>query len=231
MKIFRRKLNRHTADNKGMTLVEMIVSFMLLSIFVLMSTIIISNIITLYYRVRGESYARQVSDIVMKKITSEISGAKYFDSEDLNPIINSDPQGTEEIDGSAITIIDSTDTKIRIYANDGIMKIHYYKIKDDTVAGGVNDRQAVTWTFDKKMYNGYSIKKLDFVHACELDEQKADYISETYGINADKNYPSDVVAVYMKLSSPKYGTFNIVRYVKLYNFPEEGYTISDGHSD
>ena len=72
--LFKRKPNK---ENKGTTLVEMIVSFTLLAIFVSASVIVIANVTTLYYRVRGENYARQIGDIVTNKIASEVSGAEY----------------------------------------------------------------------------------------------------------------------------------------------------------
>lgn len=221
MKRFSRKLNRHTADNKGMTLVEMIVSFMLLSIFVVLSTIIISNVVALYYRVRGESYARQVGDIVMKKITSEVSGAEYFGDSSLDPVIY-----CRSLDGSDkaydLVLVDNTDTRIRIYSADNMLKIYYYPINDDNQPA--NSRSAVEWTFDKKMYNGYSLVSMDFAQAnSDLNET----LAEKYNIKGvDKTgYPSNVVAVYMKLKSGKYGTFTICRYVKMYNIPETGYNI------
>ncbi len=222
MRYFRRKVNRHTTDNKGMTLVEMIVSFMLLSIFVVMSTIIISNIVALHYRVRGESYARQVGDIVMKKITSEISGAEYFGDASLDPVIY-----RRSIDGSSdkaydFALVDSTDTHVKIYAKDGILRIYYYPIDDDNLPS--NSRSAVEWTFDEKMYNGYELVSLDFAQANSSINES---LAEKYDIgdvNKD-DYPSNVIAVYMKLKSGKYGTFNICRYVKMYNAPETEYNV------
>ncbi|HCA21537.1 MAG TPA: hypothetical protein DEO87_04055 [Lachnospiraceae bacterium] len=197
-KIMSRKLNKK--NNKGMTLVEMIVCFALLSIFVTVSTLVISNVITLYYHVRGESYARQVGDIVMKKITSEISGAVYVDGDTtVNPSIETEPLGSEDMDGNAFVIVDSTDTKIRMYAEDGILKIYYYEITDENDED--NNREPVIWTFDKKMYNGYKIDSLVFE-------------------KASADYPANVMVVKMKLSSGKYGKFDITRYVKMYNVPE-----------
>lgn len=214
MKVFSRKLNKRTHNNKGMTLVEMIVSFALLSIFVVMSTIIISNVVALYYRVRGESYARQVGDIVMKKITSEIAGAEYSSGGSVNPVISN-----EDVDGNALIIVDSTDTKIKMYAEDGILKIYYYRIDDQN--NDENDRNPVIWNFDKKMYNGYYIESLDFAWAAS-DENLELASPERYNIsNVSKDYPANVMAVYMRLKSGKYGTFNICRYVKIYNMPEE----------
>ena len=221
MKFFRRrKLN--TKKNKGMTLVEMIVCFALLSIFVTVSTLVISNVITLYYRVRGESYARQVGDIVTKKITSELSGAEYEGDGSIDPVIDAKTQNNETVDGNVITVVDNTGTKLSMYAEDGILKIYYYSIIDENDSD--NNREPVIWTFDKKMYNGYEIVSLDFAQECS---SKNTTLAAKYDVTATTDYPTDVIAVYMKLSSPKYGKFNIVRYVKIYNMPETGCIIQD----
>lgn len=223
MKFLRkRKLNTNKNKNKGMTLVEMIVCFALLSIFVTVSTLVISNVITLYYRVRGESYARQVGDIVAKKITSELSGAEYANDSSIDPIIEKKNPNDETVDGNVITVVDSTDTKISMYAQDGILKIYYHKITDENDSD--NNREPVIWTFDKKMYNGYQIDSLDFAQACS---SKNTALATKYDVTATTDYPTNVIVVYMKLSSPKYGKFTVVRYVKMYNAPETGATITD----
>ena len=219
---FLRKRKLNTNKNKGMTLVEMIVCFALLSIFVTVSTLVISNVITLYYRVRGESYARQVGDIVAKKITSELSGAEYANDSSIDPIIEKKNPNDETVDGNVITVVDSTDTKISMYAQDGILKIYYHKITDENDSD--NNREPVIWTFDKKMYNGYQIDSLDFAQACS---SKNTALATKYDVTATTDYPTNVIVVYMKLSSPKYGKFTVVRYVKMYNAPETGATITD----
>ena len=223
---FLRKRKLNTNKNKGMTLVEMIVCFALLSIFVTVSTLVISNVITLYYRVRGESYARQVGDIVAKKITSELSGAEYANDSSIDPIIEKKNPNDETVDGNVITVVDSTDTKISMYADDGILKIYYHKITDENDSD--NNREPVIWTFDKKMYNCYQIDSLDFAQACS---SKNTALASKYDVTATTNYPTNVIVVYMKLSSPKYGKFTIVRYVKMYNAPETGATIIDTSGD
>ena len=219
---FLRKRKLNTKNNKGMTLVEMIVCFALLSIFVTVSTLVISNVITLYYRVRGESYARQVGDIVAKKITSELSGAEYANDSSVDPTIDAKTPNDKTVDGNVITVVDSTDTKISMYAEDGILKVYYHEIQDENDSR--NNRSSVIWTFDKKMYNGYRIDSLDFAQACS---SKNTSLATKYDVTASTDYPTDVIVVYMKLSSPKYGKFTIVRYVKMYNAPETGVTITD----
>ena len=214
---------RKNKSNKGMTLVEMIVSFMLLSIFVVAATVVIANVVSLYYRIRGESYSRQVGDILMTKISSELTGAVYDSGNELiNPYLTAKDNNGNRVDGSAADLYDKTETHIRIFAEDGMLKIYYYPIEDGTDPD--NDRTNVFWTFDKKVYNGYSLEKLDFAQACT---ERNETLAEEYGIsdvNKD-DYPCDIMAVYMKLKSGKYGEFTICRYIRMYNLPEKDYNM------
>lgn len=205
---FRKKVNiiRSKSRNLGMTMVEMIVSFALLSIIVAASTVIISNVTTLYYRVRGENYARQVSDIVMTKITSEIAGAKYSKRNlSANPKISADSQSIE--------LYDRTNTKVVIKASNGILDVQYPAIVDTIDAE--NSRVGVEWEYDKRIYNGFEIEELKF---SQPSKGKNAEIAAAYGLT-DVNsgdYPDNVVAVYMKLKSPKYGEFSVYKYVRIY---------------
>ena len=205
---FRKKVNRirSKSRNLGMTMVEMIVSFALLSILVTASTVIISNVTTLYYRVRGENYARQVSNILMTKITSEIAGAKYSKRNlSSNPKISADSQSIE--------LYDRTNTKVVIKASDGILDVQYPAIVDTIDAE--NSRVGVEWEYDKRIYNGFEIEELKF---SQPSKGKNAEIAAAYGLTDvnSSDYPDNVVAVYMKLKSPKYGEFSVYKYVRIY---------------
>ena len=205
---FRKKVNkiRSKSRNLGMTMVEMIVSFALLSILVTASTVIISNVTTLYYRVRGENYARQVSNILMTKISSEIAGAKYSKRNlSSNPKISADSQSIE--------LYDRTNTKVVIKASDGILDVQYPAIVDTIDAE--NSRVGVEWEYDKRIYNGFEIEELKF---SQPSKGKNAEIAAAYGLTDvnSSDYPDNVVAVYMKLKSPKYGEFSVYKYVRIY---------------
>ena len=213
---FRKKVNRKRFKNSGMTLVEMIVSFALLSLIVAASTVIISNVTTLYYKVRGENYARQVSDIVMTRITSEIAGAKYSRKNiSSNPSIASD--------SNSIELYDKTNTRLIIsVSNEGILNIIYPEIDDKIETE--NSRVAVEWKFDKNIYNGFVIEELKFA---QPSKNKNAGIAEGYGLTGinSGDYPDNVVAGYMKLKSPKYGEFSMYKYVRIYEAEGESFNM------
>jgi len=210
--------SKKTNKRKGTTLIELVVSFALLGIFVAASSVVIANITNLYFHIRAESYARQVGDIITGKIASEINGAMYDDAyTSLNPVIEDDFEGMD-VTGNVLTLYNREETGISMFASDGILYIYYMEIKDETDPD--SDRKAVLWTFDKTMYNGYTIESLEFVPA---NDPYNSNLSVKYdaGDTDPNDYPSNIVAVYMKIKSEKYGSYNMCRYMKIYNAPED----------
>ena len=219
----------HNRSNAGMTMIEMVISFMLLSLFVSAAAVVIFNVTNLYYHVRSENYARQVADVVVNKISSEITGAKYNkDFKSNRPIIYTNSATVENIthekaDGSAIELYDRTDTRILIYANNGILRVYYYEIED--AENEDNYRAATYWNYDRSIYNNYRMESLDFAQAGS-DRNKT--LAEAYGLEdvTPEDYADNVIAVYIRMVSPQYGPFTICRYVRIYNAPEEGCEIT-----
>lgn len=208
--------------NAGTTLIEMVISFALLGLFVASSTVIITYVTNLYYHVRGESYSRQVGDIVVNKIQKEVAGALYT-AGDGYPLIDTTDSEDEDITGNSISLYNREDTGMRIFAADGILQIYYFDITD--MNNHDNDRKGVYWTFDKKMYNGYEITDLRFAQAnTALNSQYAD-LYEVADTNPD-DYGSNILAVYITLNSGRYGNFKICRYIKMYNYPDESFSVT-----
>ncbi len=224
------QMNKNAA--KGMTLVEMVVSFALLSLFVSAAAVVIFNVTNLYYHVRGENYARQVADVVVEKVISEISGAKYNKNfTTANPKIYTSSSAVEEITGegcvnSAIELYNRTDTKVLIYANSGILRIYYYEITDTRPGYEDNNRKATFWNYDRNVYNNFTIEKMDFAQACDSRNVSLANEYEIGEVPDTSAYDQNVVAVYMRMKSPKYGSFTICRYVRLYNAPADDCTIT-----
>ncbi len=200
--------------NSGTTLVEMIVSFALLSIFLASAAAIISLIANQYYHIKGETYSKQVADIVMQKVASEIAGAKYEKAPEegtaeskINPSVTSDFK--------RITLSDRTDTRLTLRAEDGKLLAEYEGFTD--AENEANSRAATTWRFDDGVYNGYTISELYFVPGDQLDSFRASVSNASaYGFPEDLNYGSDVYIVFMKLHSEKYEDYYVYRVIKAY---------------
>ncbi len=204
-------------SNKGFTLTELLVSFILLSIFLVSATAIITSVTTLYYHVKEETYSRQVSDIVMKKIESEISGAKYYTDEELlenNPQIQSlNAEGKREAAengvGDSIRLFDKTDTQVMLYMDNNQLKLRYFGFtgSDGTVFDDID------WQFDEAAFKGYTVEDITFVAGDKLGNfaDRADY-----GCTASA-FGKDVVVVFLTLDSEKYGTYKAFRAVRIFS--------------
>ena len=206
------KINRFScrskmkSDNAGTTLVEMIISFMLLSIFMVSAATIITLIANMYYAVKGESYSNQVADIVLEKVVSEIEGAKY-DSKRKNDSVKI------ASDNSSISLSDRTDTDLTLYAADGRLKIDYAQITNlqDTSL----NRNATTWELAKDVYNGYTVNNLRFFSGSKVGTFAN---AKDYGLDPDSvSYGDDVVVVFLSLHSEQYTDYKTFRVVKMYN--------------
>jgi hypothetical protein len=175
---------------------------------------IITSVTNNYYYTKGETYARQVADIVMTKIESEISGAKG-DNESI-PYITSVAETAEQesevienddklSSGNAMDLYDRTDTHIRIFSNKGELMIYYYDVDLNDSDKNLNSE---FWKFDKKVYNGCEISSLTF---SKITDEK----------DGERLYPYNVIKVDMTIHHPKYGDYSFTEYVKMYNLPEE----------
>ena len=195
--------------NAGTTLVEVVVSFALLGIFMSCAALIIATISNQYFGVKGETYSKQVSDIVLEKVASTIEGAKY----DKN-VPHSNPSVSNN--HTRITVRDRMDTKVSIYAEDGEVRFFYAQISDELESD--NDRDPTVWRFDEAFYNGYSVDHLYFVPGDELSSftKAADYGIDTGGVQ----YGNDVIVIFMELSNSKYGTYRVYRVVKMFYVPD-----------
>ncbi len=216
--------------NAGSTLVEMIVCFALLGIFMTASTVVITSVTNLYYDVKGETYARQVSDIVLRKIAGEVESARVYASDPFTwPVIYRSPEGVIRGDrsGDRIELYDRTDTLVQLYAEDGLFKIRYLPINPELDPSDPEYYEETIWTFDEKMYQGFKVKELRFVAA---DQSGAGATAQKFGNTIDdaidktaalRDYPVNVIGVYLTLESPQYGEFYSYKYMRMYNLDEK----------
>lgn len=197
----RKKLN-----NRGTTLVEMLATFALVGIFMVSAAQMISFTMNIYFQAKSVSYGHQVSNILMRKITSMVEGARQ-------------EAGTEGFamkiseDNTIIEFYDQTSSHVAITKNDeDVMVIHYYAVRFGESASGGYD--AVDWTFDKNTYMGFYVDRLTF---------------EQMGGSGNTDYAPNIIKVTLGIRSPAYGDFTITEYVECYNFTD--YSKIDGSSN
>jgi len=183
-----------------MTLVEMIVSFALLGLFMVAATTVISSVTNLYYQAKTISYGQEVSELVFKKLRSELEEATG------NVVISTD--------GSSITFTNGNESKasFTLQTKDGSNYLVEKFEKVDSIydkRGNVLEEgfEAVDWTMGEATYMGYTIDKLSF--------HKAD----------SSIYPGNVIYAELEISNPRYGKYTNTEYIRLYKMPETSLAI------
>lgn len=227
--------------NTGSTLVEMIIAFALLGIFLVASASIISMITGIYYRIKAETYSKQISDIVLEKVASEIEGAAWKTGDLDNPKIVSVAENkliSQEINdqdkadaaeespdgrGSAIILYDKTDTRVMLYAENKELIVHYFEIYNTNESKRYS---ATDWKLQSSLYNGFTIEDLTFVRGggnnlSAFLASKVDGSEETqgslYGISSVGSYGDDVIVIFLHMNSERYGDYYTYRFVRMYN--------------
>ena len=157
-----KKLFRIIKNNDGFSLVELIISFALLSIFMTAACTLLTNYMKLYTQINTMALGENVADTVMNTIEdciSDSSSVKIFNNE------HHDDEGVNNA-GDMIVYTTPNGNKVTIYAfdpnvsseeDDGILRLSY----DDTVQGKFNS-SAEKWSLGKEAYMKYRIKSIDF---------------------------------------------------------------------
>lgn len=182
-------------DTKGFTLVELTVTFALLSIFIVAAAMIITSTMNVYYQAKGTGYGIQISEIIYNKIAQELerAGTSTFQSVQV-----AGETGAMYLDEETVEFVDEEGRHavIGLFAKDSgqYLQIGYY-LSDGEDAGEVTD----VWRLDEKVYMGYSIKSLRFSKASE-------------------EFLDNVICVELVLYSPGYGEYAVTKYISCYNF-------------
>jgi prepilin-type N-terminal cleavage/methylation domain-containing protein len=196
----RKNKSRGKLNNAGMTLVEMIVSFALLGIFIVAASVMISSIMNVYYQAKGVSYGMQINGMLVDKIADmlEDAEAQTLLSDELVDDSGSAAKGNLLVSEHLIEFTDSTGSHVNIglKEQDGknYLAIHYYEVK----TGDKVSYYAVDWMFDKAVYMGYYVKDISFAKAGD-------------------DYDSNVIEVSITTASEKYGEYTTKSYVHCYN--------------
>lgn len=194
-------------QNAGFTLVELIVTFALLGVFMVAASYVITAALGVYYHVKATDYAQTVSDTLLDKVTGEIAGAQVGSSDRYTMIISADNREVSLYNryGSPI-VITAPLTESDKYAdapevNPGELVIHYRTLYSNV---GATTHEATNWVFDKNVYADYLISKLTFTQ-----------------YQTDAGLGTNVIAVDMEITNQKNGfVYEQNRYVECYNFED-----------
>lgn len=194
----------------GTTLVELIVTFALIGIFMTAAASMLTSSLRLFTRMQSTSRAILVSDNLLDKITGEISAAKTFNSNSeqdgyyfwLEPGVEQSRWIVfQNRNASPIALFASESTATgkadTAAMGEGQLFLKYYKISG---AEEYRDQEEIDWHYDSRIYMGYKISDLHF------------------SIEDPEDHP-DVVRVDMTLTHTKTGfTYESFRYARCYNF-------------
>ena len=195
-------LTRTIKSKKGMTMAEVLVTMVLMVIFLTATYRVMADALGVYYKMKALDNAKQTIDTLMDKVIGEIEGAQVgMNMKDaaVEGVEDKNPTLIISADNSKISLYDRTSSSIYITSDDEDKRLMIYY---NEVSSGAGVRyKAVKWKFDEAAYMGYDLEDLKF------------YL-------AGDDYPRNVIKVYMKLTSPRYGSYDTTRFVECYNFDE-----------
>lgn len=206
----KRRLCALFRQKAGVTIVELIVTFLLITLFTTGTCRLMADSMNIYNKIRVLNHVQQSMDTILDKVTGEIEGAqvnmrgKADSGEDVAG--NIQPTLTITADQKSIKLYDRTSSEITISSgkdreNDGkdVVIITYAAVQGSS---GDETYREVKWMFDRSVYVDFQVKKLKFSLAGE-------------------GYPKNVIKVELTLTSPRYGDYTNTRYVACYNFESD----------
>lgn len=202
------KRNRNHLKQAGMTMVEMIVSFVLLSLIMVAATVIINYTVRLYYQSKGVQMGSAVSGVLFQKIEEHLEGAqnKTITSDVIQLVDGTKAEGTVILNGSQAELYnkDGSHVLLHLITEDGkqYLSVRFFKVVKTDEDTGVENQlyKEVEWQFDQALYMGYSIADLRF------EKAGSEY--------------QNIIKVTLNLTNPKYGNYETNRLIKCYNLKD-----------
>lgn len=147
---------KKTKDNRrGSTLVEVIVTFALIGMFLLAATTAVSAAMNAFYRMESLSRAIVVSDTILDKAQGELSLAS---ADGALLCLGGESSGDDW--WKTICFYSANGNPVRMESEasgdgKGRFSLYYYPVADSS-------SQGTDWTFDEKFYQGFWIEDLSF---------------------------------------------------------------------
>lgn len=213
----RRTINGSMRNKNGATLVELLVTFALIGIFMAAVTAMLMSSLRLFGRMQDTSSAVTVSDLILDKITGEITAADipekgstassgyYFWLEPKQAAEGS--RSGEAAKSRWVVFRNRSGSPIGIFAGEsgdvspenmgkGQLFIKYYAVSKDKQ----KEVEEIDWHFDNNVYMGYKITDLYF-------EQE------------DPEHHPNVVTVHLTIKNERTGfEYSAHRYAECYNY-------------
>ena len=203
-------------NRRGSTLVEVIVTFALIGMFLLAATTAVSAAMNAFYRMESLSRAIVVSDTILDKAQGELSLAS---ADGALLCLGGESSGDDW--WKTICFYSANGNPVRMESEasgdgKGRFSLYYYPVKDSS-------SQGTDWTFDENFYQGFWIEDLSF--RWNGTEEEPDNIIEVQ-FDTDKwKYliqPNTLCAVYkflptIALFTHSYGSYILRADVRSYS--------------
>ncbi|MBQ8983334.1 MAG: prepilin-type N-terminal cleavage/methylation domain-containing protein [Lachnospiraceae bacterium] len=183
-------------NNRGTTLVEMIVCFALLAILMVAATEIIHSAMRTYTRVKQSGAGQEISDLICDKIDADLSGAV---TKRQIPDVSDD--------NTEIFYYDKYNRPVHIMNKEGYLYFAYGK-----------DEEESRWSFDSAIYRGYTIQEIKFYKVMPADvDSRSDEDKGDAEFLDNSVYSDDIYKVQLTMYNKKDGEFVTERYIRCRN--------------
>lgn len=211
-------------NNKGNTLLEIIVCFALLGILIVLATELIASATEVYYHAQSESYGIQQTQAVLTEIRGELEDCvpkpMYVESGALGEetLTAAFSDRTDPVyvavaeDGHGIEFTNSAGEHVAYVFKDGSFSEYFYPEYDIRFddSGEISSYSLKAYSYsnefsEKKVGMGYSIEDVEF--------------SSILPSGSSYGGPScPTIKVQVTLKSDRYGSYSDTEYVELYGF-------------
>ena len=206
-------MNPKKLNNKGFTLIEMMVCFVLLGILLVAAAQVIASSTEVYYYSKGTSNGIQASQIVATEIKGDLERAvkKSLNTSYLpNEITNIGDGYAIDPSGKSICFINMDGEQISYSYENGVFKRKEYKVYDSYFeAISTPDSPLVTEYSSKFIGMNYTVKDTLF------EEYNPTLTDQSYPLPVGKY---KIIKLTLTVNSPQYGDYTCVEYIPLYDY-------------
>lgn len=168
----------------GTSMAELIVSFALLSLFMAMATMLLSNYIEVFTKTNGMALGRSVSDTIMDTIDGNLSKATP------NTLKSSGENFTYIIltkgENDKIKFSNKDGYETEIFVNDkNLLQINYNTKISADVGGSESSEEITEWFYGEDVYMGNEISKLE-IERIEANSGSKNFFDVTITLKSKK---------------------------------------------
>ena len=221
-------------NNDGFTLLEMIISFALLGILLVAAAQIISSSTQVYYYTKSVTYGIQASQVVATEVRGDLEEALplLLKHEDNDRNVSKTGSFISSANSSKnYSVYISDDGRGIAFINNDEKQVLYWMKTDSNVSSDsqnpdilVRREISTNGSFEDKEFTtqyvgmDYKVKDIKFslLQVSSTSSIPGTSASALPGYNSESNYP--VIQLDITVSSEKYGVYDCIEYIPLYNF-------------